>query len=57
MVAGEYLGRRKIIMMGCLVLAVGGALQASSSTIPQLIVGRIVAGLGNGLNTSTIRMS
>lgn len=53
---GEKLGRRKVIMAGCVILAIGGALQASASTIPHMIVGRIVAGLGNGLNTSTIRM-
>jgi MFS family permease len=41
-------------MIGCVVLSVGAALQASANTIPQLIVGRIVAGLGNGMNTSTI---
>ncbi|KAJ9149337.1 Sugar transporter STL1 [Pleurostoma richardsiae] len=51
---GEILGRRKCIMIGCAVLSIGGALQASASTIAHLIVGRIVAGLGNGLNTSTI---
>lgn len=55
MACGEMLGRRRVIMAGCVVLAVGGALQASASTIPHMIVGRIVAGLGNGLNTSTIR--
>ena len=41
-------------MIGCVVLSIGAALQASANTIPQLIVGRIVAGLGNGMNTSTI---
>ncbi|CAK7235884.1 hypothetical protein SCUCBS95973_009419 [Sporothrix curviconia] len=51
---GEHLGRRKCMLLGCLVLSVGAALQASSYGIPQLIVGRIVAGLGNGLNTATI---
>ncbi|PKS06200.1 hypothetical protein jhhlp_007517 [Lomentospora prolificans] len=51
---GEAMGRKKCIMLGCLVLCIGGALQASASTIPHMIVGRIVAGLGNGLNTSTI---
>lgn len=51
---GERLGRRRCIMIGCVILAIGGALQASASTIPHMIVGRIVAGLGNGLNTSTI---
>lgn len=54
MFVGEKLGRRRCIMIGCVVLAIGGALQASAFGIPQLIVGRIVAGLGNGMNTSTI---
>ncbi|KAI1085299.1 sugar transporter STL1 [Whalleya microplaca] len=51
---GEKLGRRWCIIIGCLVLAIGGALQASASSVPHIIVGRIVAGLGNGINTSTI---
>ena len=55
LVFGEYFGRRKCIMMGCVVLSIGAALQASAFGIPQMIVGRIVAGLGNGMNTSTIR--
>lgn len=55
LVAGEHLGRRRSIMIGCVVLSVGAALQASAYGIPQMIVGRIVAGLGNGMNTSTIR--
>lgn len=57
MFAGEYLGRRKCIMLGCFILSIGGALQAAAYGIPQMIVGRIVAGLGNGINTSTIRGS
>ncbi|KAF7193830.1 Sugar transporter STL1 [Pseudocercospora fuligena] len=52
--AGERLGRRKCIWLGCIVLSIGAALQASAYGIPQMIVGRIVAGLGNGINTSTI---
>lgn len=55
MLFGEKVGRRRIIMAGCLVVGIGGALQASASSIPHIIVGRIVAGLGNGMNTSTIR--
>ncbi|KAF2091332.1 general substrate transporter [Saccharata proteae CBS 121410] len=51
---GERLGRRKCILLGCTVLTIGAAIQCSSYTIAQLIVGRIVAGLGNGLNTATI---
>lgn len=55
LIFGEILGRRKSIMISCVVLSIGAALQASSTTIAQIIVGRIVAGLGNGMNTSTIR--
>lgn len=55
LVFGEKIGRKRTIMLGSLVLCVGGALQASAYSIAHLIVGRIVAGLGNGLNTSTIR--
>jgi len=51
---GERFGRRRTIMLGCSVLCVGAALQVSSFGIPQLIVGRIVTGLGNGINTSTV---
>ncbi|KAK4689332.1 hypothetical protein P7C73_g781, partial [Tremellales sp. Uapishka_1] len=51
---GERLGRRRSIMLGCSILCVGAALQTSSYGIPQLIVGRIVTGLGNGMNTSTV---
>jgi MFS family permease len=42
-------------MAGCVVLSIGAALQCSAYSIPHLIVGRIIAGIGNGLNTSTIR--
>ncbi|KAI5462841.1 general substrate transporter [Mariannaea sp. PMI_226] len=54
LLAGERLGRRMCILIGCVVLSIGAALQASAYGIPQLIVGRVVAGLGNGMNTSTI---
>ncbi|CAG9937378.1 unnamed protein product [Clonostachys rosea f. rosea IK726] len=54
LVAGERLGRRWSIMLGCIVLAIGATLQATAFSIPHMIVGRIVAGLGNGMNTSTI---
>lgn len=34
-------------------MAIGAALQTTSYSLAQMIVGRIVAGIGNGLNTST----
>ncbi|KAE8358943.1 hypothetical protein BDV27DRAFT_168961 [Aspergillus caelatus] len=54
LVWGEKVGRRMCIMAGCVILSVGAALQCSAFSIPHMIVGRIVAGIGNGLNTSTI---
>ncbi|OOF98298.1 hypothetical protein ASPCADRAFT_513846 [Aspergillus carbonarius ITEM 5010] len=54
LLVGERIGRRMCIIAGCIVLAIGAALQCSAYTIPHLTVGRIVAGIGNGLNTSTI---
>lgn len=43
-------------MAGSVILAIGAALQASAFSIAHMIVGRIVAGIGNGMNTSAIRM-
>lgn len=54
-VFAERLGRRWSIMTGCTILAVGAVIQTTAYGIPQMIVGRIVAGLGNGINTATIR--
>ena len=34
-------------------MAIGAILQITSYGVPQMIVGRIVAGLGNGMNTAT----
>ncbi|KAJ9093842.1 hypothetical protein QFC21_006213 [Naganishia friedmannii] len=51
---GDRFGRRKMIMMGCSILIIGAALQTSASGIPHMIVGRIVTGIGNGMNTSTV---
>ncbi|KNG83306.1 hexose carrier protein [Aspergillus nomiae NRRL 13137] len=50
---GERLGRKKAIMLGTTIMAVGTILQMTSYSLPQIIVGRIVLGAGNGLNTST----
>jgi MFS family permease len=35
-------------------MIVGAILQASSYELVQFIIGRIVTGIGNGLNTSTV---
>lgn len=54
-VLGERLGRRWAILLGCATVSAGAAIQATAYGIPQLIAGRVIAGVGNGLNTATIR--
>ncbi|KAJ5622739.1 hypothetical protein N7490_011344 [Penicillium lividum] len=53
---GDHIGRRRAIILGCILLTIGGALQASASVLPHMIVGRIVGGIGTGLNTTAIPM-
>ncbi|KAF4555676.1 Sugar (and other) transporter-like protein 36 [Elsinoe fawcettii] len=50
---GDKLGRRGTLMLGITVLAIGKIIQAASFSYPQYIVGRFIAGLGNGFNAST----
>ncbi|KAG6355649.1 hypothetical protein INS49_003611 [Diaporthe citri] len=55
---GDLLGRRRVIIMGGLVMTLGVLIQITaihgSSPFAQFIVGRVVMGVGNGMNTSTI---
>ncbi|OAL31214.1 hypothetical protein AYO20_08269 [Fonsecaea nubica] len=53
---GDKLGRRKSIAMSCAFVIVGGLLQASSFSLPHMIVGRIIAGLGIGQSTAVVPM-
>ncbi|KAH8198780.1 hypothetical protein TruAng_007055 [Truncatella angustata] len=50
---GERLGRKKTILVGTTIMSIGAILQVAAFGVPQMIVGRIVAGIGNGMNTST----
>lgn len=50
---GERLGRKKTVILGTSTMAVGALLQITAYGVPQMIVGRIVGGIGNGLNTAT----
>jgi MFS family permease len=51
---GEKLGRKRALVIGGCIVVVGTILQVTSYTRAQFIVGRIVTGLGNGINTSTL---
>ncbi|KAK0387133.1 hypothetical protein NLU13_5446 [Sarocladium strictum] len=53
---GNPLGRRKIIFLGTAIMVIGAALQASAFSLEHFIIGRIITGLGNGGNTSTVPM-
>lgn len=50
---GEWLGRKKSVLVGTTIMTVGAVLQISSFSVAQMIVGRIIAGIGNGINTAT----
>ncbi|KAK7741850.1 hypothetical protein SLS53_004917 [Cytospora paraplurivora] len=50
---GERFGRRTMLITGGIIMIIGSALLGSSYTIAQLLVGRIVTGFGNGMNSST----
>ncbi|EZF29632.1 sugar transporter [Trichophyton mentagrophytes] len=55
---GDMLGRRKSIITGAIIMAIGAIIQVTSfaghQPYAQFIIGRIITGVGNGINTSTI---
>ncbi|KAF9078288.1 general substrate transporter [Rhodocollybia butyracea] len=51
---GESIGRKRMIMMGATIMLIGTAILTSSTTRAQLYVGRIITGIGNGFNSSSI---
>ncbi|CCX15963.1 Similar to Sugar transporter STL1; acc. no. P39932 [Pyronema omphalodes CBS 100304] len=55
---GEKFGRRKSIMAGAFVMILGVLLQIFTflghQPLAQFIIGRVVMGVGNGMNTSSI---
>ncbi|KAG4035133.1 hypothetical protein MFRU_002g04780 [Monilinia fructicola] len=50
---GDVLGRPKVILLGSTVIALGALIQTTSYGVSQMMVGRVVAGLGTGMNTAT----
>ncbi|KAI0442035.1 general substrate transporter [Xylaria telfairii] len=55
---GDQLGRRRAIIAGGIIMIIGALIQVTAypghAPLAQFIIGRIVTGLGNGMNTSTI---
>ncbi|KAF2709808.1 general substrate transporter [Pleomassaria siparia CBS 279.74] len=52
-VIGDPFGRKKCVMIGTCIMSVGAIIQIASFNTATMIVGRIIAGIGNGINTST----
>ena len=55
---GDLLGRRRAIIMGGFIMILGVIIQVTCkkghSQLAQFIIGRVVTGVGNGINTSMI---
>jgi MFS family permease len=51
---GNFLGRKRTIIIGSVIMIIGATIQASSFGLSQLIPGRLITGFGNGMNTSTV---
>ncbi|SJL02065.1 related to transporter (major facilitator superfamily) [Armillaria ostoyae] len=47
---GDKLGRRKTMVIGAIIMTIGAILQTTSFSYAQLVVARIITGVGNGLN-------
>jgi fucose permease len=45
---GMKIGRKGTILLGCLLICIGALLQASTYSLAQILVGRIVTGAGIG---------
>jgi MFS family permease len=51
---GHWYGRKKMIMAGGSIMILGTILLGSSYSTAQFLVGRVVTGFGNGINSSTV---
>ena len=52
---GDYLGRRKMLMLGLGICMIGEILQCFSVSFPQFIAGRAFAGFGNKSTASPLK--
>ncbi|KAJ5579987.1 uncharacterized protein N7459_005972 [Penicillium hispanicum] len=53
---GDRLGRPKTMLLAGCICAVGAVIQATTYSLAQILVGRIVTGIGMGIYTGTIPM-
>lgn len=45
---GDRLGRRATVFSGMIAMVIGGTLQCSAFKVEQLLVGRVISGIGLG---------
>ncbi|KAF7595596.1 hypothetical protein BBP40_005342 [Aspergillus hancockii] len=53
---GDWLGRRRAMWLAMIWVIIGATLQTSAFSVPHLMVGRFVTGIGTGIETSTVPM-
>lgn len=53
---GDWLGRRRTIITGGIVMIIGAALQTASVDYTMLVIARIITGVGNGLNVRSYHL-
>ncbi|ESK91800.1 sugar transporter stl1 [Moniliophthora roreri MCA 2997] len=51
---GDKLGRRRTMTTGAVIMIIGAIIQTASFGYAQMLIGRVITGIGNGLNTSTV---
>jgi len=50
----DIFGRKKAIMIGCIIWCIGSAIIAASQNIPMLVVGRIINGFCVGIESAQV---
>ncbi|KAL5333791.1 MFS sugar transporter [Aspergillus crustosus] len=53
---GERIGRRTAILVAMTLTSIGAIMQCAAFNVPELMVGRVITGLGVGIDTSTVPM-
>ncbi|RAL10822.1 putative MFS sugar transporter [Aspergillus homomorphus CBS 101889] len=52
----DWLGRRRAMWFAMVWVIIGAILQCSAFSVPHLMIGRFVTGIGTGIETSTVPM-
>lgn len=53
---GDLFGRRRMMWLAMAFIICGATLQTSAFTISHLLVGRVICGIGTGIDSSTVPM-